>query len=155
MKKYTDEYMVKRAVDLSYFISCCFTSETIKQDYLFESFADISDYNEYKKAYNKFSKTVQEIKHLSGMVVLPEESTEVQLPDKKRLAAAQNNHSELTKEMRIYHTTQDRLHQNFKRLGDDLLQVNKTIRCIREGFKTLEYSETRLRDKFDVVVAPF
>ena len=85
MKKYTEEYMAKRSVDLSYFISCCFTSESIKQDYLFESFADISDYQEYKKAFNKFSKTVQEIKHLSGMVVLPEETTEVSVPDASRL----------------------------------------------------------------------
>ena len=48
MKKYSDDYIALRQLELKRFLDYCLASETIKQDMLFEKFLDQSDENEYK-----------------------------------------------------------------------------------------------------------
>jgi hypothetical protein len=53
MKKFTDEYMDSRSLELKRFLDYCLKSETIKQDILFEKFVDQGDMEEYKKFSKK------------------------------------------------------------------------------------------------------
>jgi len=70
MKKYSDEYIGKRQQELSRFITYCLQSESIKQDFLFESFLDAQP-SDYKKTYTKLMKTLDETTHLSAIVAFP------------------------------------------------------------------------------------
>jgi hypothetical protein len=49
-------------------------SETLKSEYLFEAFLDISDYKEFQKVLQKYLKEVKEIQHLDSMTAFVEES---------------------------------------------------------------------------------
>ena len=157
MKKYSDEYMAKRQIELSKFMSYCLASEMLKTDQLFDAFIDLRDHSDYKKVYSTQSKLVEEVHSINQIIALPSDGQNliVKLPDDNRLKKAEDTIGKMQEHMFIYNVTQERLYQSYKRLGQDMQQVCGTIQNIRECTKTLETMEKLYSDKFGFNSSPF
>ena len=150
MKKFTEEYMSHRQVQIARFLDYCLQSETIKQDFLFERFLDQTDQQEYKKTFSKLGKTVEEIKHLNQITGLVDEpqGIEFDLPDKDRIKNGMKTQKTLQQIMRICNSSNQRIFHNMKRLSSDMRQMRQTMAQVREDVKTLEVMEQRMATEF-------
>jgi hypothetical protein len=71
---------------LQRFVNYCLNSEVIKQDSLFETFLDRQDPSEYKKAYAKEIKLLQEVTSIDQVVSSLDETKEVKVPNDEHYA---------------------------------------------------------------------
>ena len=69
-KKFSDEYLKSRPVELKRFLDQCLRSETIKQDKLFELFLDVGDPQIYKKESQKLLSKKEIINNLEFITPL-------------------------------------------------------------------------------------
>jgi|DEB0MinimDraft_12_1074336.scaffolds.fasta_scaffold75613_1 hypothetical protein len=84
------------------------------------------------------------------MVVMGDQPKEYTLPDDERVSNSKLTQAKLKEHLRIYSTTQERLHHNIKRLDLDVQQVVTTLGNIRECAKTLETMEGQFMLQFNL-----
>ena len=95
-----------------------------------------------------------QIDKLTALQVEPKGQT-MRVPDPDRTKEAIEKQKQLSSILRIYNNSQDRLHQNMKRLEDDLKQVSDTMSYIREDVFILKLMEQRLESELKLQTSNF
>lgn len=87
----SEKYQKSRAIALTRFLNYCFSSETVKQDEIFEKFLETSNAKEFQKLFQKQIEKQTEVKHLSSLFALQNEpnGSSIQSPDPQRTLKAQ------------------------------------------------------------------
>ena len=89
LKRYGQDYINARQINLTRFMSYCFNSEDIKSDSIFETFLHVTDIKEYKKTFLSLKqKKIEDPNKLSELQMLVYDQTHVvKCPDPARVSA--------------------------------------------------------------------